>query len=203
MPGIATPSIVPFAMACGGGAADGVGAGTAAVGATKPAPPSIVLWNPPLGAVAGAAAATPAGSGPAAGGDGAAEAGGADCIGDIAGAKPSIVFMGSFAAGAGAGAAAGASTGAAADTGATEGAIGVASAAPGGANDGAKPIIVLSGTLLAALGAGMTTVPVGTGAAEGMLAGGIGSECGGAPAGSFTAPHWPQNLALSGIGCPH
>jgi hypothetical protein len=187
IPGIATPSIVPFGRPWGAcGAADGVGAAAAAAcaGTAKPAPPSIVFWNPGFGAVdvAGASGAAGAGAG------GAAEAAGGACIGAAAdGAKPSIVFIGSLAAAGGAGACDGCTGWGWATAGAVDGARGVGSP-PGGPNDGANPIIVLSGTLFPApaVGAGP-----GAGAA------------GAAPEGSFTAPHWPQNLPPSGIGCPH
>lgn len=89
---------------------------------------------------------------------------------------------------------------------------------------GANPSIVLSGTLLAApAAAGLGRAGEGAGSGEGATwgASGVGSSGEearggdawitvrapapgtGADAGSFTAPHWPQNFAFSGIVCPH
>src|SRR5258708_31620237 len=145
MPGIATPSIVPLGIAWGWGTAEAAGA--AATGGVNDAPPSMVFWKPGF---AGAGACEGAGAGACPGAGALAEAGpDPDACPPgitIAGANPSMVFMGSLdAAGAGAAAAAGDATAGAGDTetGAARG-VGSVPRPPG-----AKPSIVLSGTLLA------------------------------------------------------
>jgi hypothetical protein len=112
----------------------------------------------------------------------------------MAGAKPSIVFIGSLAAGE---VLAGGATSAGGATGAVDGARGVGST-PGGANPGEKPIIVFSGTRLVPEGAPAGGEPVDWGEEPSPSDG-----CEAGAGASFTAPHWPQNLTPSGIGCPH
>src|SRR5258708_12354571 len=95
MPGIATPSIVPLGIAWGWGTAEAAGA--AATGGVNDAPPSMVFWKPGF---AGAGACEGAGAGACPGAGALAEAGpDPDACPPgitIAGANPSMVFMGSL-----------------------------------------------------------------------------------------------------------